>query len=351
MSKQPSLWDTPNATSLPEVDSGALHFATQDGRTVGQSGQAPAPVLASVPQEKAKGLQTLVTSGRIGSGSSASAILQSSLESRLVQRLDTAGSTLFRMTWKRRLTPLGRPYLERAASVRRTSDSGFTSWPSPKASDAGPDYAILRRENSGGISIATAAALANWATPSARDWKDTSGMEETGINPDGTERSRLDQLPRQVNLAGWPTPQAADDNASRMPDAQAYAEKQLNRPNSGSNLAWTAQGLSYWPTPCTPNGGRSMATGAMDATGKTPDGKKHTASLEHAVKFASPARLTVSGEMLTGCSAETKSGGQLNPAHSRWLMGVPHEWDDFACMATASSSRSRKRSSKRQEKR
>ncbi len=69
MSKQPSLWDTPSATSLPEVDSGALHFATQDGRTVGQSGQAPAHALASVPQEKAKGLQTLVTSGRIGSGS------------------------------------------------------------------------------------------------------------------------------------------------------------------------------------------------------------------------------------------------------------------------------------------
>jgi hypothetical protein len=40
-----------------------------------------------------------------------------------------------------------------------------------------------------------------------------------------------------------------------------------------------------WPTPNTPSGGRSVSPEAMDATGRTLDGKKHTASLEHAVKF------------------------------------------------------------------
>src|SRR5690606_28026748 len=48
-----------------------------------------------------------------------------------------------------------------------------------------------------------------------------------------------------------------------------------------------AANLASWPTPNTPSGGRSISIEKMDATGRTIDGKKHTASLEHAVKFAS----------------------------------------------------------------
>jgi hypothetical protein len=50
--------------------------------------------------------------------------------------------------------------------------------------------------------------------------------------------------------------------------------------------------------------------------------------------------------MLIGSSAAMESGGQLNPAHPRWLMGLPPVWDDCAVMAMQSLPKQRKRSSK-----
>ena len=111
-------------------DSGASRCGKQGGLTSVQSGLEAARARVSARQAKDSGLQTLVISGRIGSGSYASVALEQSLASRLQQRLDMAGSTLFKMIWRRRLTPLGRPYLERAAqSLRAACGSVFARHP------------------------------------------------------------------------------------------------------------------------------------------------------------------------------------------------------------------------------
>jgi hypothetical protein len=56
------------------------------------------------------------------------------------------------------------------------------------------------------------------------------------------------------------------------------------------------------------------------------------------------AQLTASGATPSGSPAGTEKRGQLNPALSRWLMGLPPAWDDCAVTEMQSLPRRRKRS-------
>ena len=288
MSRRMIFGASRSVTFSPGSVSGPTRSALRELATALKFGPVLVPASLSPRRAQEVGLMTSGTFGLRGIGSFRNDALAASTGNKLRAIADSNGSTLFKLTCKERTTPASQSIFALRASGRRTSGKDFTSWPTPRAEDDQCSGARLSR----GIAdtLTSVSRLTSWPTPTARDWEDSEGMSLVRINPDGREgRVRLDQLLRQARLAGW-------------------------------------------ATPCTPSGGRSTSIEKMDATGRTADGRKHTASLEHQVKFAQdgPARLTASGEMLTGCSAQMDSGGQLSPAHSRWLMGLPSIWDQAA---------------------
>lgn len=167
--------------------------ALQDGRMTAQYGQQVAHANLSARQAKENNLMMSGTYGPPFIGLQASNALSLYLANSLQAKMQKSGSTLYKQTWKVWAMPSGRRRFRLRASVRRTSGSVLTGWPTPTASNTKNAYQdaekVIAKKLAGRQSnLQDFACLAGWPTPTARDGK--GGYQGEGCGTGSCQRIR-----------------------------------------------------------------------------------------------------------------------------------------------------------------
>lgn len=154
-------------------------------------------------------------------------------------------------------------------------------------------------------------------------WKDSA-------TPSGRPVSLLRASGRRTvepDFGSWPTPMAGTP-----------AQKGYNEAGNTDSSRRTVD-LASWETPMA----HEARLGYQNRrNGKRGTQESLTTQVVNNLAPDSDPRLT--GPPATGSPAGTEKPGQLNPEHSRWLMGLPPEWGSCAPTAMPSSRKSRQSS-------
>ena len=285
-----------------ESEDGNSPCSSPDGK--GRSGPAPVRVSRSASPARAPGKRTPDTCGPLFTASSPSADLQQCLANRLADRLATNGSPEYALTWKDQDMPWGPPICRLRASGRRISDSVFGGWPTPDASvinDSESLESFERRRvrlkrNGAGRPLAIAAKMAGWVSPTAQDG-------ERGSAP---PRAHDTGVPLSQQVAGWATPRVTTNGGNGNPERAADGKARLEDQVHG------------WATPTAPRKHDS----------------DHSAFRYNPNKMQDDPVMQLLGRDLNLSNVPMEKRGALAPEFSRWLMGFPAGWENYADSAT-----------------
>lgn len=288
MFDQTTLEASRSATSSPASAGGAMPRASQDGRTIENSGPGVAPASHLAQPASGKASTMPATFGRPSPISSASAILQSSLENRLRVRL--TGSDLCEVIWKPWAAPWGQSLSRPRARVRTISETDSGSLP-----------------------------IAIWSTLRASDGE--KGGPNMSFGAGGQP------LPAQAAQSTWPTPVHSEAR-------QGFQDRSRGKKGTQESLTTIAV-KTTWATP------------AARPAGGTPEQflQRKRNAVERGVSMGvALTELSLQVQPWTGPSEPTEKRGALNPEFVCWLMGFPTEWLNCAPLGTRST-RARQRNS------
>lgn len=295
---------------------GPPRCVSPDGRTSAPSGACRCRASPSRAPASKRDSTMNDTSGPPATSTSSHADRVSLWESRLRARTAELGSTLYKLTWKRQDMPSGRSFFLLRASGRRASGTEYSGWPTPTTVDDRRG-SLPPRPWDTGVPLTQAAVMTGWPTPRLSDGE-KAVRSAAGSAAEMARKGSPQDLCQGAHLSGWATPSAREARSNSASEEHHLKRLAQTRGKPLNEQAHQMTGADFWaagwPTPRTAD-----TTGA----GISGDGGPNLRTAAH---MSGPMRLTASGDLLTGCSVRTVSGGQLNVDMSRWLMGYPEAW-------------------------